>query len=172
MLPEQFLDDQGWPKPDGAVDGRPAAIETWGRDLDARWRAGEIVCFGYDARDREWRWLPDRDDLRFEESGKAILIGGRPGGGGMVYSRLVFYRNGQPRDARPTPKPTAEGSWQIALGILEGEAAPPPGRGCLIALARAVCTEHQKAGHILKEDTVLKQIRRSFRDWEKINPSS
>ena len=109
VLPQlsQFLDEKGRPKPEGVVYGRTAAIETWGPDLDARWKAGEIVCFGYDARSQEWRWLPDRDDLLFEESGRGILIGGRPDGSGMVYSPLVFY--GSERAEKPASAPSTWG---------------------------------------------------------------
>jgi hypothetical protein len=64
---------------------------------------------------------------------------------------------------------TSAGSWETAERILDGPAPPPRGRGRLTALARAVNAEHKKNGYVLQDDSVRRQLQRSFQEWQKKN---
>jgi hypothetical protein len=67
-----------------------------------------------------------------------------------------------------SPKAVA---WKIAEGILlDEEKRPPRGHGRLTALARAVQPLLKQEGYPREIDTIAKDIRPSFHDWERRNP--
>lgn len=61
--------------------------------------------------------------------------------------------------------------WKIAAEILESEAKPKPGHGRLAALARMVSRRLKDLGHCRQDETIIKSLRQSFREWESKNPN-
>jgi len=79
----------------------------------------------------------------------------------------------------PVPSPGPKGgetkaaavAWEIAEQILADDRRRPQRRhGRLTALARAVQPLLKARGHNREIDTITKDLRRSFREWEEKNP--
>jgi hypothetical protein len=62
-------------------------------------------------------------------------------------------------------------AWEIAKQVLSDEGRKPPrGHGRLTALARAVQEPLRKTGYSRELNTITKDIRADFREWETKNP--
>jgi hypothetical protein len=84
-------------------------------------------------------------------------------------------RQQQARLLSPGPKggekKAAFVAWEIAKQILSDEGRKPPrGHGRLTALARAVQEPLRKRGYSRELNTITKDIRAGFREWETKNP--